>query len=71
MTDRDDVLRALSALRPDEPAAIGRNREAVERVMRRVVDDLGEIGAANLLRSVATRIEERGDRLIRGDHNDC
>ncbi len=55
----DDLRRAFSALRPDELAAIGRNREAVERVMRRVVEDLGERGAADLLLSVAARMEAR------------
>lgn len=57
MSANDDLHRALSALRPDELAAIGRNREAVERVMRRVIEDLGERGAADLLRSVAVRLE--------------
>lgn len=59
MTGSDDIRTALSALRPDELAAIGRNREAVERVMRRVEDDLGGEAAAALLRSVAARMEAR------------
>jgi hypothetical protein len=59
MSANDDLHRALSALHPDELTAIGRNREAVERVMRRVEDDLGGEAAAALLRSVAARMEAR------------
>lgn len=59
MTNSDDVRRTLAALSHDELAAIGRNREAVERVMGRAVDDLGWSGTANLLRSLAVRMEAR------------
>jgi hypothetical protein len=69
MTPADDLRRDLSALRPDELAAIGRNREAVEQVIGRVVDDLGRTGAAALLRSVAARMEARDSVPVKYGRN--